>query len=114
MKTNYNILFQTKNYIKLYDDDYPEIVHLIESGFKDTWFKLLEDPYSLEPWQTGIITMNSETILNTYGINVKVPNQYIEEQLSKIHSHAEIVNDENPDEVVYREADILNLFKKIL
>lgn len=114
METNYKIIFQTKNYIKLQLEEEPELVHLVNSGYDKQWFRFQEDGYELEPWQSGIDMITEEMIKTNYGINVNTPNQYIEEQLSKIHSHAEIVNDENPDEVVYREADILKLLKKIV
>jgi hypothetical protein len=114
METNYKLISQTKNYIKLQLGDEPEVFHLINSGYDKQWFRFQEDGYELEPWQSGIDMITEEMIKTNYGINVNTPNQYIEEQLSKIHSHAEIVNDENPDEVVYREADILKLLKKIV
>jgi len=33
--------------------------------------------------------------------------------LSAIHTHAEIANEENTDQIVYRERDIIELLKKI-
>jgi len=111
---DYKILSQTKNYIKLQLEDEPELVHLIKSGHKNEWFRFLEDGYEIEPWQSGIDLITDEMILKTYQIDVNKPNKYIEDNLSKIQTIAEEVYSENPDEIVYREADVYDFFKKII
>lgn len=79
MKTEkYKLLEKTPNYVKLYMVGQPLVIHLVKSGRNDKedvtyWFRLYEDAYDTEPWQTGIQTMSDATIKEKFG---KDPNTY--------------------------------------
>jgi hypothetical protein len=49
----------------------PEMLHIVKSGYEDTYFVFHEDGYELEPWRSGLTSMSSQQILDEYKIDVK-------------------------------------------
>lgn len=71
-KNTLEVIFKSDNYIKILDnsDESPFIIHLIKSGYKNLWFRLFENAYETEPWQSGVSFLNREKILEYYNIEL--------------------------------------------
>ncbi len=46
-------------------------------------------------------------------MEVKLTAKQLAEELFKIHTHAELVNDQDSGQIVYKEKDIINLLIKL-
>lgn len=64
--------------------------------------------------QSAMLSQEDALILQQHRLGVfiqKPSSDELGEELFKIHSHAEIVANSDPDEIVYRESDVIRLLQ---